>query len=493
MGYEQWPNKYLSPHSIELDPDNPRLPGLPPNASQAEIIKEMFEAGKVRDMVRSIGKAGYFPDQRVVVIRKPGSKSKFIVIEGNRRVCACQTILKPSLAPEKHRRYVAKWADLAEPVLGSFEKVPVVIAPSRHDATQLIVSRHLNQAPVRSWSRFAQGKFAINALKAGEDIEFVAEETGLQPSELKKAVQESRLFDLFLGLDWSEDEKTLLLENVDAFPIDALSRILKSPATRAKIGAVEFDSDGYPEFKWEQEKTSQFLKRLIYDSLPQFAADPGAGGKKKARLNTRTTNSQVEIGEYLDSLPDEVKPTPSGQVTSAKDLVQPEEPSKTPDDDQPTKKRTPRAPRKKPSPALQADIECTLKNDKARILLEELQAIKPDEFPTATALLLRALLEVALIARMRLSNTWGDCIAKHAPANFPGFVPGLDKILTFASTSEKTIPDDNLRKALKDQRTVPKDFLNLVAHNDQHLPVASDVKEIATRLTPLLRFLLGGQ
>ena len=123
-------------------------------------------------------------------------------------------------------------------------------------------------------------------------MEFVANETGLKVSELKKAVQESRLFDLFLGLDWSEEEKSILLDNVDTFPIDTLSRILKSPATRNKIGLVEFDGEGYPEFKWEAEKTSQFLKRLVYDSVPQFATEAEHNGKKKAKLNTRSTNSQ---------------------------------------------------------------------------------------------------------------------------------------------------------------------------------------------------------
>ena len=127
------------------------------------------------------------------------------------------------------------------------------------------------------------------------------------------------------------------------------------------------------------------------------------------------------------------------------------------------------------------------------MLLEELQGIKPDDFPIATGLLLRSLLEVALIARMKKVNAWGDCIAKYAPAGFPGYVPSLDKILKFSSSSEKTIPDDNLRKALQDSRTVPKNFLNLVAHNDQHVLVPSDVKEIAIRVTPMLRFLLGNE
>lgn len=262
MGYESWPHRFLSPNSIALDPDNPRLPGLPHNANQSDVFKEIFEAGKAREMVRSVARSGYFPDQRVVVIKKSDAKGKYIVVEGNRRVCACRVLSKPSLAPEKHRRYVEKWAALAEPVKDSFARIPVVVAPSREAAMQLIVSRHLNQAPVKPWSRFAQGKFAINAMLAGEDLDFVEQETGLSVNQLKKAIQEARLFDLFLGLDWSEDEREMLLENVDSFPIEALSRVLKSPATKERFGAVDFSSDGWASFSWDPCKAKLLLKRI---------------------------------------------------------------------------------------------------------------------------------------------------------------------------------------------------------------------------------------
>lgn len=486
MGYEQWPNKHLSPHSIDLDSDNPRLPGLPHEANQADVFKEMFEAGKAREMVRSIAKAGYFPDQRVVVVRKEGSNSKFIVVEGNRRVCSCRVLLKPKLAPEKDQRFVQKWATVAEPVMDSFRKIPAVIAPSREAARQLIVSRHLNQAPVRGWSRFAQGKFAINAMDSGEDLEYVEQETGLKVADLKKAIQEARLFDLFLGLDWSEEERNKLLENVDTFPIEALSRVIKNPVTKEKFGDVEFNDKGWPQFSWDAGKTKIFLKRLVYDAVPYFETN----GSKKAVLNSRTTNSKEEIEIYLDKLPTEVKPERSDKRTSGSDLVTHD--TVIPPKEQPAqqKKTTRRPPQKRQGPALDADIECNLKNDKANALLDELQAIYPERMPNGTALLLRSLLEVALIARMKKAGTWADLMAKHAPSGSKGYIPGLEKIISFAASSEKTIPDDNLRRAVQDHRTVPKTFLNLAAHNDQHVLVPRDVRDIITRIQPLLRFLL---
>jgi len=248
----------------------------------------MFDAGKAREMVRSIAKAGYYPDQRVVVIRKANGRG-YVVVEGNRRVCACQALLKPPLVPEKHFRFVKKWADTAELVRGSFQKIPVVIAPSRSAATHLIASRHLHQAPVRGWSRFAQGKFAINAFEGGQDIEYVISETGLTEANVKRAIQEARLFDLFLGLDWTDEEKTLLLDNLESFPIEALSRVLKSPATRSMFGAVEFGDDGWPTFKWQADRIPLVLKRLVHDSFNLLS------GRKTPALNSRTANSKEEI------------------------------------------------------------------------------------------------------------------------------------------------------------------------------------------------------
>lgn len=482
MEYEKWPHKFISPQSIDLDPDNPRLPGLPHDANQAEVFREMFEAGKVKEMIRSIAKSGYFPDQQVVVIRKPGTKGKFLVVEGNRRVCACRVLQKPSLAPAKQGRFITKWKDSLGPSASSFSKIPVVVAPSRTAATELIVSRHLNQAPVRAWSRFAQGKFAINALEGGQDLDDVQKETGLNMSDIKKAVQEARLFDVFLKLDWNEEEKSFLMESVDSFPIEALSRVLKSPATSDRIGKVNFNEKGWPEFNWEESLIQPFLKRLVYDSIPHFSPD------RKAKLNSRTANNKDQIADYIDRLPEEVRPTSSKKTTPATDFVQEDEKKTSSASSKQAPKTKPKPRSKRLYPALSPDIECNLKHDKARSLLEELQVIKPEDYPHGTAFLIRSLLEISLIARMRHAHTWKDFIAKYQITE--GFIPGLEKMIKFAASCDKTIPDENVRKAFRNEKAVPRVFLNLATHNDHHILVPNDVRDIATRLEPLLRFLL---
>lgn len=487
MGYETWETFSLSPSSIDLDPKNPRLPGLPDDATQSQVLEEIFNMGKVREMIKSIAKSGFYPDQRIVVIRK-GARG-YIAIEGNRRLAACKALLDPEKAPDKHLRYVKKWALAAQPYKASFEKIPVVVAPSRQAAMQLLASRHLNEAPVISWSRYAQGRFAINAFAEGQEMADVMEDTGLAELDLKDCIQEARMFDLFLGLSWGKEEREIIESNMDKFPIEALRRLLQSKVTSDELGAVSIGDDGWVSFCWAKETIEPVLKRFVYDSIPQLS------GQDKARLTSRTLNDADGVRHYLSELPQELKPARTESSVSAKELV-PEIPAlpKLPQNPQPKAqaKRQPPKPKKRPrESALPDDISSNIGNDKATALLEELQTIRPEDFPYATGLLLRSLLEISLIYRMKRVGSWGSCISKYAQQGAQqGAVPSLDKILKFAVDCEKTISDIQLRTSLSNQNSVPRILLNLVAHNDQHVFVQLEARDVANKLSPLIRYLL---
>jgi len=479
MGYENWRHTSLSPLSIQLDPENPRLPGLPPNADQDQIREELFGVAKVRDMVKSVAKGGFFPDQPIVVIQD--DNKRYVVIEGNRRVCACQVLVKPSLAPENQARWLKKWTETAQPYLDSVKKIRTVVAPSREDATRLIVSKHLNVAPVRSWSRYAQGKFAINEYNSGRDIEDIAEATGMPSRDVTKLIQEARLFDVFLGLDWTDEEHAVILENTDTFPIEALQRVLNSPYTHDTLGDVTYNQAGWPEFHWEKEKIVPFLKRLVYDALPALS------GAKKARLTSRTINRYEDVKPYLEELPDELLPKKTRKGTSADSLI---DHKKLPESQLPAlpkkrkRKRTSRS-----SALLPPDIENKTGNKKLASLLEEAQTINPENYPHASALLLRSILEIALILRLKKAKTIADCMAEHGVTH--NNMPTLMQMIKFAAKSEKTLPDVNLRKAIQNEGDTARKLTNLVAHNDQHILTPTQVRDIAIRMQPLLMELLG--
>lgn len=482
MGYESWKSDHISPTSIDLDHRNPRLPGLPKDATQQQIMEEIFNAGDVKEMAKSIAKTGYFPDQRVVVIRK-GDGGRFIVIEGNRRVSACKCLLNPSKTPSKHARSMNRWAVQAEPFKPSFEKIPVVIAPNRLAAMHLLASRHLNKAPTIGWSRFAQGRFAINALVDGQGIGDLVEETGLTESELRGSIQEARMFELFLGLSWTAEERSIIEEDISKFPIESLSRILSSKVTSESFGDITWDSEGWLNFSWEKSQIEPFLKRLMYDAMIRLS------GEDKPKLTSRTANTKKDVQKYLDELPEELKPRKSDSIVPAREVMT--APSAlaldpVPKNEEKARKPKPRA-KKIRVPAFPDDVIFELDNDKLRVMLEEAKSIIPEELPYATGLLMRSFLEVALIIRIKKVSKWKDCAAKYARGNAP---PTLDNMLKYSETCDLTISDGNLRRSLSNQNSVPRILLNLVAHNDQHTFTGTEARDCADKILPLMRFLL---
>ncbi len=180
---------------------------------------------------------------------------------------------------------------------------------------QLLASRHLNEAPVISWSRYAQGRFAINAFAEGQEMADVMEDTGLAELDLKDCIQEARMFDLFLGLSWGKEEREIIESNMDKFPIEALRRLLQSKVTSDELGAVSIGDDGWVSFCWTKETIEPVLKRFVYDSIPQLS------GQDKARLTSRTLNDADGVRHYLSELPQELKPARTESSVSAKELV----------------------------------------------------------------------------------------------------------------------------------------------------------------------------
>src|SRR5688572_1818773 len=84
-------------NDLHFDHSNPRLAeyGITPSTSEAEILKILWEAMDVRELVQSISASGYFPHEPLIVAQE---KAKNIVIEGNRRLAAVKVLLSPNLA-----------------------------------------------------------------------------------------------------------------------------------------------------------------------------------------------------------------------------------------------------------------------------------------------------------------------------------------------------------------------------------------------------------
>ena len=82
---------------LTFDCKNPRLPefGLTKNSTEAEVIKVLWTAMDVRELVMSIAASGFLRHEPLIVAVEDG---KNVVIEGNRRLAAVKVLVDPAVS-----------------------------------------------------------------------------------------------------------------------------------------------------------------------------------------------------------------------------------------------------------------------------------------------------------------------------------------------------------------------------------------------------------
>jgi len=90
-----WEDCEIDTFDISLDKENPRIPESR-RANQDYIRSHMISYEGVLELASKISDwGGLFPHERIIVIQEKG---EYVVVEGNRRVCASYILLRPWLA-----------------------------------------------------------------------------------------------------------------------------------------------------------------------------------------------------------------------------------------------------------------------------------------------------------------------------------------------------------------------------------------------------------
>ncbi|MFP1602477.1 hypothetical protein ACLD0U_07310 [Microbacterium sp. 2216-1] len=84
---------------LDLDPDNPRHE---PGMSRRDIIRYLVDKESVLGLARDIAKVGLSPLDMFGAIAAP--EGGYVILEGNRRLCALILLHDPTLAPPKERK-----------------------------------------------------------------------------------------------------------------------------------------------------------------------------------------------------------------------------------------------------------------------------------------------------------------------------------------------------------------------------------------------------
>ncbi len=203
-----WKKARIAPLDIALDRDNPRI-NVEANDKESDIIRKLILHEDVEDLARKIAKTGLLPGERIIVVQEKG---QWVVLEGNRRICACKLLLSPNLIPAEFRKTFPTITTASEIAL--IEKVDADVAPDRKTAEPILTLRH-TESGIRKWKPVARMRRVRRLLDEGFTVEQIAAEYNSSVGGIRKTIREYRLLQLaenLSGLSAAEQKK---LENPD--------------------------------------------------------------------------------------------------------------------------------------------------------------------------------------------------------------------------------------------------------------------------------------
>ena len=185
---------------LQFDRLTPRLAeyGVTEQASDEDILRILWDAMDVRELVQSIAASGFFAHESLIVAIEGG---KHIVIEGNRRLAAVKVLISGQVAKDNG------W-DI--PVIlpaarTQLEELPSIIS-DRENSWRYLGFKHVN-GPAK-WSSYAKARYIADVhRKYGKTLGEIANQIG----DRHRTVQ--RLYRGLMVLEQAEREKVYEIDD----------------------------------------------------------------------------------------------------------------------------------------------------------------------------------------------------------------------------------------------------------------------------------------
>ncbi|MDD9982314.1 MAG: hypothetical protein OXU81_13310 [Gammaproteobacteria bacterium] len=169
-----------------LDNLNPRLITVNDEATDEEIIAQLYRAEDLGELLQSIAANGYLDIEPLIVLEQG---ERLIVLEGNRRLAAIRLFREPELAARVSRqgRLRITLPEFPEQYRPTLDHASVYRVASRDDARSFIGFKHINGAA--KWESYAKAKFAADWYRRGEiSLSEIASRIGDKHDTVKRMV-----------------------------------------------------------------------------------------------------------------------------------------------------------------------------------------------------------------------------------------------------------------------------------------------------------------
>lgn len=470
---------YYSPLELELDTQNPRFI-LPVEANQEAVRAHLLKHEHIKELIAEIIQfGGIMPGERPIICSENG---KMVVIEGNRRVCAYQLLLNPSLIPQGFQGQIPA---PTEEVVDDISQIPVDIISSRPEAAPILASRHIEG--IRRWPTLSKMQFFWVQLENGKSIDNIERESpGIKRAEIRNLINHYYLFKRAISLPvWTEQELMGPLNQQD-IEVTRFTRIFDIKRARSILGLTLNNPPQQPQWKFPANVVDKILELIMRAAFISRA------------INTRTSDIWKVPGlrEYIESLDSTTTESPP-ETKETEGTPKPEpSPKPKPADSEPrgTQKNNEKQ-EQKPSTTSGStknkvpgslgffetisanSLNPSLDNEKAILTLaREIQIIsKPAhlrDMPNAAAMLLRSLLEQSMKRHLKKIGQWDDFARR-----LKGKDPGLQDLISFYRSSLGSIFESKDEQRLFNAVFLTsgvKDTLNLVVHQTDKVAATKD-------------------
>lgn len=294
----------VSPLSLRLDINNPRFI-TPISPTQEEARKHLLRHEDVEGIIQSIiSFGGITPGERPIVCEEGGS---YVVLEGNRRVCAYQLLVDPSLyPPDWPRQFTAPQATLS-----TLDLIPVDIVESRDIADPILTMRHLGG--IKDWPTVAQYNYLAKRYQAGKSIDDLSRYSGIPKGKVKDVIGDFYLLREAIALPvWTQEE----LEGPLGWykmAVTVFTRIFHTAGSMDAVGLSFNPISLMPEWEYPENRDeilkmvvkAAFIDKSINTRTKSILDVPGVG----AILQTRAS-AQMPTEDGTDEVDNNSDPTP---------------------------------------------------------------------------------------------------------------------------------------------------------------------------------------
>jgi V8-like Glu-specific endopeptidase len=463
-------HKSIKVRSLHLDTENYRIAGedgIRPS-SEKEIIAELVRIAGIEDLAKKITIQGYFPVEDVIVVIEDGKK---VVVEGNRRLCACRLLQTPSLAPKDKqgvfKRLAAKMVD--NPV----DAIPVVIAPNRAEANIYIYSKHTDAGFSRSWSRIQQSVFIVKKLEDGYTKEEISDEIGISEGKIDEARLALELFRLAGAVELPADVRRKVTDPKDFPYTPVVERIFKAVEVQKATGITVNQDTGRLTIPYSQDD----FKRAYAEILKRTQSKGDDKFDSRTLSDNKTTISKIKP-LFADA--GKSKTWSSEDIGGADTTVKTKSGSAA-------KKKAGSNSKSKEETLIPSDFDTSDADSKLQTLLEELKKLKVRQHLQSSGILLRAVLELSLMQGIRARNKEADVRAMAQSGHL--------KISDMLNAVKDNVVDLKLEN---DEKSIVRDLVgkqspyNLARLNDfvhgQHFPADyPSIITLRTKMLPIIR------